>query len=206
MRLRAKCVRREMQKWDDRRKQKLRGRSCIFSSSKCEVNAAHSSHLQRHDRSNSTLPRRVNRGSRFFFEVLLRFLHERRARNCVVRMHAKDKSEKKRREKKKKYEQKNSGLRLEKVLEKVTRREARRCANARKKGNEGSATCIELRSDPLGAFFRRFCAIARCRARWTVIVFFFFSKRRNKECEKIIVARDGKRASFSRDLSFCDAR
>ena len=121
-------------------------------------------------------------------------------------MHAKDKSEKKRREKKKKYEQKNSGLRLEKVLEKVTRREARRCANARKKGNEGSATCIELRSDLFGAFFRRFCAIARCRARWTVIVFFFFSKRRNKECEKIIVARDGKRAKFSRDLSFCDER
>ena len=92
--------------------------------------------------------------------------HERRARNCVVRMHAKDKSETKKGEKrKKKYEQKNSGLRLEKVLEKVTRREARRRAYACKKGNEGSATCIELRSDPLGAFFRRFCAIARCRGR-----------------------------------------
>ncbi len=109
-------------------------------------------------------------------------------------------------EKRKKIRAKNSGLRLEKVLEKVTRREARRRANARKKGNEGSATCIELRSDLFGAFFRRFCAIARCRARWTVIVFFFFSKRRNKECEKIIVARDGKRANVSRDLRFCDAR
>ena len=89
----------------------------------------------------------------------------------------KTKVRQKKERKEKKYEQKNSGLRLEKVLEKVTRREARRRANARKKGNEGSATCIELRSDPLGAFFRRFCAIARCRARWTLLVFFFLLEK-----------------------------
>ena len=43
---------REMQKWDERRpKRARRGEKIEFlSDSKCELNATHESHLQRHDR------------------------------------------------------------------------------------------------------------------------------------------------------------
>jgi hypothetical protein len=42
---------REMQKWDDDDQKELVGEKIEFlSDSKCELNATHESHLQRHDR------------------------------------------------------------------------------------------------------------------------------------------------------------